>query len=82
MGSGQSALSQDDILAQAKQYYKDNPEGFEDLYRKAKGKTTLLTTITIQQLQVKWVNPVNQHLSVVLYPRKKRVLLAIKSLKK
>ena len=36
MGSGQSALSQDDILAQAKQYYKDNPEAFEDLYRKVK----------------------------------------------
>ena len=36
MGGGQSALSKEEIFAQAKQYYDDNPEDFEDLYRKVK----------------------------------------------
>ena len=36
MGGGQSSISKDDIFAQAKQYYSDYPEDFEELYRKVK----------------------------------------------
>ena len=40
MGGGQSTFSKDEILAQAKQYYSDNPEDFEEMYRKVKESKT------------------------------------------